>query len=126
MIDHVSLQVRDLAASADLYRHILEPLGYTQMVERPAMIGFGLKYPELWLNARPSLPGADANTGAHVCLRARSIDAVDEFHRRAISIGAKDDGAPGPRQASMVVYYAAFIRDPDGNRVEVMTVPDKA
>lgn len=123
MIDHVSLQVRDLAASAEFYRYVLEPLGYTRMVERPATIGFGLKYPELWLNARPSLPVADADTGAHVCLRARSTDVVAEFHRRALAKGATDDGAPGPRQASMVVYFAAFIRDLDGNRVEVMTVP---
>jgi catechol 2,3-dioxygenase-like lactoylglutathione lyase family enzyme len=123
MIDHVSLQVRDLGASAEFYRYVLEPLGYTQMVERPTTVGFGLKYPELWLNARPSLPVAAADTGAHVCLRARSTDAVAEFHRRALERGATDDGGPGPRQASMVVYYAAFIRDLDGNRIEVMTVP---
>jgi catechol 2,3-dioxygenase-like lactoylglutathione lyase family enzyme len=123
MIDHVSLQVGDLAASADFYQHVLEPLGYLRLVERPATVGFGHKYPEVWLNARPTLPRAAADAGAHVCLRARSSEAVREFHRRAIAKGGSDDGQPGPRQGAMVVYYAAFIRDLDGNRLEVMTVP---
>ncbi len=48
---------------------------------------------------------------------------MQEFHARALAGGGRDDGAPGPRQASMVVYYAAFIRDLDGNKIEVMTVP---
>ena len=123
MIDHVSLQVRDLAASTAFYTHILEPLGYRRLIERPASVGFGTKYPELWLNARPDMTLLPPGSGAHVCLRARSADAVGEFHRRAVAVGAADDGSPGPRQASMVTYYAAFICDVDGNRIEVMTVP---
>ena len=123
MIDHVSIQVCGLAVSAEFYQHILEPLGYLRLVDRPATVGFGFKYPELWLNARPTSPRAAADAGAHVCLRARSIDAVREFHQRAIAKGGSDDGQPGPRQGAMVVYYAAFIRDLDGNRVEVMNVP---
>lgn len=123
MIDHISIAVRDLHASAAFYQHVLGPLGYIRLTERPATIGFGLKYPEFWLNARPSIRPPDDDTGAHVCLRARSIEAVQEFHARALAGGGRDDGAPGPRQASMVVYYAAFIRDLDGNKIEVMTVP---
>lgn len=123
MIDHVSLQVRDLATSAAFYGHVLEPLGYRRLVERLASIGFGMKYPELWLNARPEMTPYPPGSGAHVCLRARSEEAVCEFHRRALAAGAADDGSPGPRKASMVTYYAAFIRDVDGNRIEVMTVP---
>jgi catechol 2,3-dioxygenase-like lactoylglutathione lyase family enzyme len=123
MIDHVSIAVRDLAAGAAFYQHVLEPLGYTRLVERPATVGFGLKYPELWLNARPLMPPVDAFTGAHVCLRARTTEAVQAFHARALACGGRDDGAPGPRQGAMVVYYAAFVRDLDGNKIEVMTVP---
>lgn len=123
MIDHVSIQVRDLAASAAFYDAVLEPLGYRRLAERPASVGFGLRYPEFWLNARPGAPPAAPDTGAHVCLRARSTDAVTEFHRRALACGAADDGRPGLRKATMVDYFAAFIRDPDGNRIEAMTVP---
>jgi catechol 2,3-dioxygenase-like lactoylglutathione lyase family enzyme len=125
MIDHVSVPVRDLQASAHFYERILEPLGYARLVDRPATIGFGMKYPEFWLNARPAMPPAASDTGLHICLRARSVDAVQQFHAPALAHGGTDDGAPGPRQATMVVYYAAFIRDPDGNKIEVMTVPPR-
>ena len=126
MIDHVSVPVRDLKASAAFYERVLEPLGLKRLVERPATVGFGSKYPEFWLNARPNMQPAEADTGLHICLRARSIEAVQDFHARALENGGRDDGAPGPRQAAMVTYYAAFIRDLDGNKIEVMTVPPAA
>jgi catechol 2,3-dioxygenase-like lactoylglutathione lyase family enzyme len=123
MIDHVSIAVRDLAVSARFYELILEPLGYLRQAEHPTRIAFGSKYPELWLNARPTMTQLAADTGAHICLRARTTATVDAFHARALANGGTDDGAPGLRQATQVLYYAAFIRDPDGNRLEVMTVP---
>jgi catechol 2,3-dioxygenase-like lactoylglutathione lyase family enzyme len=55
MIDHVSIEVRDLAASVAFYRAILAPLGITQLVDEPHRAGFGARYPELWLNARPNM-----------------------------------------------------------------------
>lgn len=123
MIDHISIGVRDLAASARFYETVLAPLGFQRLVDRPATVGFGKTYPEVWLNARPAMPTVAEDTGIHVCLRARSIDAVDAFHQAAMAHGGKDDGAPGMRAAAMVAYYGAFIRDPDGNRIEAMTVP---
>lgn len=123
MIDHVSLGVADLTRSAVLYEAALAPLGHRRLVETATRVGFGTKYPLLWLNARPSMAPVDPATGAHVCLRARTREAVDAFHAAALTKGASDDGAPGLRPATIVVYYAAFIRDLDGNRVEVMTVP---
>ena len=126
MIDHVSIPVRDLEASAAFFERALAPLGLKRLVERRATVGFGSKYPEFWLNARPDMQPVAADTGVHVCLRARSIEAVQEFHARALDSGGGDDGAPGPRKGEMVAYYAAFIRDPDGNKIEVMTVPPQA
>jgi catechol 2,3-dioxygenase-like lactoylglutathione lyase family enzyme len=123
MIDHVSITVRNLDVSARFYQLILEPLGYTRQAEHPTRVAFGTKYPELWLNARPAVAAIAADTGAHICLRARTIEAVDAFHALALANGGTDDGVPGLRQATQVEYYAAFIRDPDGNRLEVMTVP---
>lgn len=123
MIDHVSIQVRDLKAAADFYRKVLEPLGLEVLADRPATVGFGKRYPEFWLNARPDAPSARADTGHHVCLRARSSEAVDAFHRIALAEGAADDGPPGERQGQMTVYYGAFIRDPHGNRIEAVTFP---
>ena len=126
MIDHVSIPVRDLAASGAFYERVLQPLGYVKLVQRPATIGFGKAYPELWLNLRPDLVPAPADTGAHLALRVRSEAAVDAFHREALAMGGVSAGEPGPRQAAMTRYYGAFIRDPDGNKIEVVAFPPAA
>src|SRR5262245_15218041 len=104
MIDHVSIPVRDLAASATFYDRLLAPLGYRRIAERPTTIGFGKKYPEFWLNLRADMP-ADSNPGAHVALRAASQEAVRAFHAAAVENGGTDDGAPGPRQAAVTGYF---------------------
>jgi predicted lactoylglutathione lyase len=67
------------------------------------------------------LKSAAADSGAHICLRAADTIAVDAFHAAAIAAGAKSDGAPGTRAEYSPHYYAAFIRDLDGNRVEAVT-----
>jgi catechol 2,3-dioxygenase-like lactoylglutathione lyase family enzyme len=121
MIDHVSVPVRDLPASAQFYERVLTPLGYTRLVERPATVGFGKKYPEFWLNLRAAMPPIAADTGMHVCLRAPTEDAVRTFHALALAHGGSNDGEPGSRQGAMTTYYGAFIRDPDGNKIEAVT-----
>ncbi len=121
MIDHASLPVSDLAKSAAFYEALLAPLGYVKMVERPQTVGFGKRFPELWLNERKGL--APVSDGMHLCLRAKGEDAVNAFHAAALANGGRDDGAPGPRQAALTTYYAAFIRDPDGNKLEAASFP---
>jgi predicted lactoylglutathione lyase len=64
---------------------------------------------------------AAVDTGVHVCLRAPTTAAVDAFHRAALAAGGSDDGAPGLRKHRTGGYYAAFVRDLDGNRVEAVT-----
>jgi catechol 2,3-dioxygenase-like lactoylglutathione lyase family enzyme len=123
MIDHVSLPVRDLAAAAAFYESLLAPLGYARLVERPATIGFGKKYPELWLNLRAGLAPAPANPGTHIALRAPSETAVRAFHAAALAAGGTSDGEPGPRQAAMTTYFGAFVRDLDGNKLEAVSFP---
>ena len=86
MIDHVSIAVRDLTASARFYRHAVAPLGFMLLVETPSRVAFGSKYPELWLNHRPHMNPVAADTGAHVCLRARTTDVIDAFHAAALAI----------------------------------------
>lgn len=68
------------------------------------------------------MPLIDFDMGAHICLRVRNIDAVNQFHDIAIASGGYDFGKPGLRQATMVDYYAAFIKDFDGNVIEAMNV----
>lgn len=119
MIDHVSLGVSDLSRAARFYAAVLAPFGLVELVTRPRAIGFGKAYPELWINLREGLR-ADPDSGAHVALRTRLAEAVDAFHRAALAHGAADDGAPGERPygSGPNRYYAAFVRDPDGNRLE--------
>jgi len=126
MLDHVSVAVRDLAESARAYQRVLAPLGLTRLVERPATVGFGKAYPEFWLNARPELSPLPADTGIHICLRATDEASVRSFHTLAISSGWTDAGSPGPRQAAQTTYYAAFVQDPDGNKLEAANFPRKA
>ena len=123
MIDHVSIAVSDLERSAAFYDAVLAPLGFTRLAERERTIGFGKTYPEFWLNLRPGMEPVPEGTGIHICLRASSREAVDAFHTAALKHGGRDDGAPGDRQAQMTVYYGAFIRDLDGNKIEAVTFP---
>lgn len=123
MIDHVSIPVSDLARAAVFWERVLAPLGLTRFVERERTVGFGKRYPEFWLNQRDDLAPASDNTGYHVCLRAPDRAAVDAFHTAALEQGGRSDGAPRERHAEVSVYYGAFIRDPDGNKVEAVTFP---
>jgi len=123
MIDHVSIAVVDLAKSAEFYDRVLAPLGHTRLAERERTVGFGRKYPEFWLNARPAMAPVADDSGVHICLRAPSVDAVRAFHAEALAAGGTCDGAPGDRKATMTTYFGAFIRDLDGNRIEAVTFP---
>ena len=123
MLDHVSVAVRDLAASAAAYDKVLSTLGLARLVNRPATVGFGKKYPEFWLNARAGVTPLPAETGIHICLRARDEAAVRAFHAEALATGWADAGTPGPRQGQMTAYYGAFVQDPDGNKLEAATFP---
>jgi catechol 2,3-dioxygenase-like lactoylglutathione lyase family enzyme len=121
MIDHVSVSVRDLAASARFYAAALAALGFTQLETRPATVGFGKRYSEFWINLREALAPMPSDSGAHVCFRARTTDMIDAFYAAALKAGGRDDGAPGLRPQHGEGYYAAFICDPDGNRIEAVT-----
>ncbi len=122
MIDHVSVAVRDLAAAERFYTALLGTLGMTKQREWPkAAIGFGKSYPEFWINVRAQMSRVAMDSGVHVCLRAPDSAAVDAFHAAALKAGGISDGAPGLRPEYYAKYYAAFIRDLDGNRLEAVT-----
>lgn len=121
MIDHVSIPVRDLEASAAFYAAVLAEIGYARLVDKPGTVGFGKKYPDFWLNHRPKLRSGDGDDGFHVCVRAAATAKVDAFHAKAVALGARSDGAPGIREIYASSYYAAFVVDRDGNKVEVVT-----
>jgi catechol 2,3-dioxygenase-like lactoylglutathione lyase family enzyme len=121
VIDHISIAVRDLDQAARFYEAVLGAIGYVKLEVRPHTVGFGKKYPELWLNLRATMMPVADDSGAHVGLRVRSTELVDAFHAAALAAGGSCNGAPGLRPQHGEGYYAAFIRDPDGNRIEAVT-----
>jgi len=123
MIDHVSVGVADLERAALFYEAALATLGLTRLVTRPAAIGFGKSYPEFWVNLRKGMNRVPLESGTHICLRAKTTAEIDAFHAAALKAGGTSDGAPGLRPHDRVKYYAAFVLDPDGNRIEAVTFP---
>ena len=122
MIDHISIAVRDIKAAESFYTALLAPLGLSKLREWPdAAIGYGKKYPEFWINRRSEMTSVAQDSGVHICLRAQSAEAVNAFHAAALASGGTSDGAPGLRAEYNDRYYAAFVRDPDGNRIEAVT-----
>lgn len=115
MFDHIGLRVKDLAKAKKLYAAALAPLGYGKGPEGDGYAGFGPEgKPALWLHA-------DAKGGgAHVCFRAPSRAAVDQFHAAGLKAGAKDNGKPGLRTDYSPTYYGAFLLDGEGNNVEAV------
>ena len=125
MIDHISLGVADLDRAVRFYEPVLAALGLARLVSRPATIGFGKSYPEFWLNLRVGMTNVPHESGTHICLRARTTGDIDAFHAAALAAGGLSDGAPGLRPHDRVKYYAAFVIDPDGNRIEAVTFPSE-
>lgn len=125
MIDHVSVGVRDLDRAARFYEPTLAALGLSRLVTRPATIGFGKAYPEFWINLRATMAHVVHESGTHICLRAKTTAEIDAFHSAALASGGRSDGAPGLRPHDRVRYYAAFVLDPDGNRIEAVTFPSE-
>jgi catechol 2,3-dioxygenase-like lactoylglutathione lyase family enzyme len=121
LIDHISIGVRDLALSVRFYDSVLTVLGYRKLQVQPGTVGFGKRYSEFWLNHRPAMAVQEHDNGLHIALRAASTQAVDEFYQAALRAGGSSDGAPGFRPEYRDGYYAAFIRDPEGNRIEAVT-----
>lgn len=118
MLDHISIGVRDLSAAKRFYDAALQPLGYTCLSDSPGSLGYGQSDIALSISEaeRPVLP--DEKSGLHVCFAAPSRDSVDAFHVAALHLGGKDNGPPGLRSDYGPGYYAAFVIDPDGYRIE--------
>lgn len=129
LIDHVSMTVVDLAVARPFYVAIFKELGADLVTDLPDRIGFGTR----------NRPGDSAHTylsiyesaharpdpRRHWCFRASSIDEVKSFHDAGLAAGGTDAGAPGLRTYHSG-YYAAFLCDPEGNKVEAVYHRDSA
>ncbi|MDG5974635.1 MULTISPECIES: VOC family protein [Comamonadaceae] len=120
MVDHIGLNVQDLAASIRFYEAALAPLGHELGSHDDTYAGLGPKgAPALWLYAARGAQGVQG-PGMHIAFRAPDHQAVDAFYQAGLKAGAKDNGGPGPRPDYSPTYYAAFLIDPDGNNVEAV------
>ena len=118
MLDHLSLQCRDAAASAAFYDAVLAPLGGARVMDFGEVIGFGVEgMPSFWIG--PLTTGED-NREVHVAFQARDRDAVRAFFAAAVAIGAEVLHEPRVWPEYHPDYYGAFVRDPDGNNIEAV------
>ena len=118
MLDHVSIGVRDVSATKRFYDAALAPLGYARLSESEGSLGYGRDGVAFWIGASDRPVPADEGSGLHFCLAAPSRESVDRFHAAALAAGGRDNGAPGLRPDYGSDYYAAFVIDPDGYRIE--------
>jgi catechol 2,3-dioxygenase-like lactoylglutathione lyase family enzyme len=117
VIDHVGLEVTDLNRSARFYDSVLYALGGRRMFESEHAIAYGINGPDLWIVVRGRGP---APGYGHLALHAAGRAAVNAAHAAGLANGGVDDGPPGPRPNYGRSYYAAYLRDPDGLRLEVV------
>jgi catechol 2,3-dioxygenase-like lactoylglutathione lyase family enzyme len=123
MIDHVSIGVRDLARAKRFYDKALAPLAYRCLSESAGSLGYGSEAAALWIIAAENPVPGDERSGLHFCFAAPSTEAVEAFHQAALAAGGRDNGAPGVRAEYSPDYYAAFVFDPDGYRLEAYCGP---
>ena len=121
VLSHLSFGVADLAKAAAFYDGALAPLGYVRVWGDEDGVGYGVPggndrlalFPQA---DRPSPP----SPGFHLAFEAPNRAAVDAFHAAALRLGGRDEGAPGARPRYSPTYYAAFVTDPDGHKLEAV------
>ena len=119
MLSHVTLGVNNLDSAIEFYDAILETLNQKRRGRGENWAGYGdiggLGIDTLWilspLNGKPATGG----NGTTIALLAPNRHSVREFHAKALELGAKDEGKPGLREENHPNFYAAYIRDIDGN-----------
>ena len=117
MILHVAFEVSDLAQSAPFYDAVLHALGARRTFESERALAYGFDHEQFWIVARgrPPAPGY-----GHVALAATGRAAVIAGFEAGLANGGRDDGAPALRPQYGPTYFAAYLRDPDGLRVELV------
>ncbi len=123
-IDHVSVGVTNMKRSKAFYDAALAPLGLTPVypVEHAGQlvgVGYGVpNKPSFWIQLPINCQAASMGNGVHIAFRADTREAVDAFYLAAMEQGGIEDGRPGLRTEYHPDYYGAFVRDPDGNKIE--------
>jgi catechol 2,3-dioxygenase-like lactoylglutathione lyase family enzyme len=125
MFDHISIGVRDIARSKRFYDSALGPLGYRLISAGENSLGYGVAKVNLWLLRTETPVPPDPKSGLHFAFRAPDVRSVGEFYIAALESGGTDNGAPGERLEYAPGYYAAYVLDPDGYRLEAYHAEDE-
>ncbi len=120
MLHHISFPVSNLKRSTKLYDDALDALGYRRVCSGEDYTGYGVEDGKDKFLIVKSEVITPSGPGFHLAISAPSRKAVDQFHERALKSGATDNGPPGLREEYGPEYYAAFIIDPDGHRIEAV------
>jgi catechol 2,3-dioxygenase-like lactoylglutathione lyase family enzyme len=125
MFAHISIGVSDIERSKRFYDAVLAPLGYRCLRTARAFSGYGYGRDAnaFWIAAADRPVPADPESGLHFCFAAPDTASVDAFHMAALRAGGHDNGPPGLRPQYGPDYYAAFVIDPDGYRLEAYYGP---
>jgi catechol 2,3-dioxygenase-like lactoylglutathione lyase family enzyme len=118
VIDHVGFEVVELERTGRFYDAVFFALGARRMIDADRAIAYGITGPSVWFVTRGRGPGPGYG---HLALQASGKAAVDAAHAAGLAHGGVDEGAPGQRPQYGRRYYAAYLRDPDGLRVEVVS-----
>ena len=118
MLNHFSIGVKNIGRTKEFYDEALKPLGYKCLSEATQSLGYGAGNVVLWISKTETPVPSDKNSGLHFCFDAPTRKSVDAFYKAALSSGGKDNGKPGLRADYGENYYAAFVIDPDGYRLE--------
>lgn len=118
MLNHVSIGVRDIPRTKRFYDAALAPLGYTCLSQNAGSLGYGRDAVAFWIGATDAPVPPNDKSNLHFCFNAPTRKSVDAFHTAAIRAGGRDNGNPGLRADYGSDYYAAFVVDPDGYRIE--------
>lgn len=118
MINHVSIGVRSLAKAKAFYDAALAAIGYRCLSEDATSLGYGGDSAAFWVLQAEHPVAANSKSGLHICFDAANRDGVKKFHAAGLAHGGQDNGKPGLRTDYGADYFAAFLVDPDGYRIE--------
>jgi len=121
MLSHVSLGTNDAARAAAFYDPVLATLGIRKLHERDGSIDYGTSIMFFSLEKPGDGKPASVGNGVHVAFLAETRSMVDDFYNTALANGGIDAGPPGLRPDYDAHYYGAFVRDPDGNKIEAVS-----
>jgi catechol 2,3-dioxygenase-like lactoylglutathione lyase family enzyme len=123
MLNHISIGASSLSDAKAFYDATLSALGYRCLSQDAASLGYGSKAVEFWVYKSEKPVPDETASGLHICFTAPTPESVHQFHSSGLQNGGHDHGKPGPRPDYGPNYYAAFLKDPDGYRIEAYCRP---